>query len=96
MESGSAPVSSKQTPGGGFRGALWGAFRWQKSKRGCNVFDFGCYKVVHVHTRRARGVLFALAEDVVRTAKVLSEPSTTPAATGNSHDVGSLSGFNVV
>lgn len=96
MESGSASVSSKQTPGGGFRGALWGAFRWQKSKRGRNVFDLSCYKVVHVHTRRARGVLFALAEDVVWPTKVLSKPSTTPTATGSSHDVGPLGRFNVV
>lgn len=96
MKSGSASVSSKKTPGGGLRGALRGTFRGQKSERGCNVFDLCCYKVIHVHTRRTGGVLFALAEDVVWPAKVLSKPSTTSTPTGSSHDVGSLSRFNVV
>lgn len=96
MKSGSASVPSKQTPGGGFRGALRGTFGWQKSKRGCNVFDLGCYKVIHVHTRRTRGVLFALAEDVVWPTKVLPKPSAASAPTGSSHDVGSLSGFDVI
>lgn len=96
MKSGSASVSSKQTPGGGFRGALGGAFRGQKSERSRNVFDLCCHKVIHVHTRRAGGVLFALAEDVMWPAKVLSKPSATSTPTGSSHDVGSLSRFNVV
>lgn len=96
MKSGSAPVSCEQTPGGGFRGALRGTFRGQKSQRCCNIFDLGCYKVINVHTGRTGRVLFALTEDVVRPAKVLSEPSATPTATGSSHDVGPLSRFDVV
>lgn len=96
MKGGSASVASEQSSGGGFGGALWGPFRWQKSKRGCNVFKLCCHKVIHVHTWRTGGVLFALAEDIVGSAEILSKPSSTSTAARSSHNVGSLSRLHVV
>lgn len=96
MEGGSASVAGEQSSGGGFGGALGRPFRGQKSKRCCNVFKLCCHKVIHVHTRGTRSVLFALAEDIMRSAEVLSKSSSTSTATRSSHDVGSLSRFDVV
>lgn len=96
MEGGSASVASKQAPGRGFWGTLGGSFRWQKTKRGSNVFNLSCHKVIHVHAGRTGGVLFTLAEDIMWSAEILSKTSTTSAATRSGHDVGSLSRFNIV
>lgn len=96
VESGSASVASEQSSGGGFGGALGRPFRGQKSKRGRNIFKLSRHKVIHVHTGRTGGVLFALAEDVVGSAEILSKPSSTSTAARNSHDVGSLCRLDVV
>lgn len=96
MEGGSAPVAGEKPSSGRFGGALGKPFRGQKSKRGCNVFKLCGHKVIHMHARWAGGVLFALTEDVMRSAEILSKPSSTSTAARSSHDVGSLSRFHVV
>lgn len=96
MKGGSASVASEQSSGGGFGGALGWPFRGQKPKRGCNVFKLCCHKVIHVHTGRTRSVLFALAEDIMGSGDILSKTSSTSTAARSSHDVCSLSRFNVV
>lgn len=96
VESSSAPVAGEEPSSGRFGDALGGPLGGQKSERGRNVFKLSGHKVVHVHAGRAGRVLLALTEDVMRPAEILSEASSTAAATGRSHDVGSLGRLHVV
>lgn len=96
VESSSAPVAGEEPSSGRFGDALGGPLRGQKSERGRNVFKLCSHKVVHMHAGRAGRVLLALAEDVMRPAEILSEASSTAAATSGGHDVGSLGRLHVV
>lgn len=96
VEGTSASVTSEQSSRGGFGGALGRPFRGQKSKRGCNVFKLCRHKVIDVHTGRTGRVLFALAEDIMGSADILSKASSTSTPARSSHDVGSLSGLSVI
>lgn len=96
VEGGSASVAGEQTSGGGFGGAFGGPFRGQKSKGGGNVFKLRCHKVIHVHAGRTGGVLFALAEDIMGPAEILSKAASTATAPRSRHDVGSLSWLHIV
>lgn len=96
VESRSASVASEEPSGGGFGDALGRPLRGQKSERCRNVFELSGHKVVDMHAWRARRVLLALTEDVVRPAEILSEASSTATAARGRHDVGSLGWFHVV
>ena len=96
VEGGSASVAGEQSSRGGFRGAFRGPFRRQKSKRGRNVFKLCRHKVIHVHAGGTGGVLFALAKDIMRSAEILSKPSSTSTAARSGHDVRSLSRLDIV
>lgn len=96
VESRSASVAGEEPSSGGLGDALGGPLRRQKSERCRNVFELGGHKVINMHAGRARRVLLALTEDVVRPAEILSEASSTAAAARGGHDVGSLGRLHVV
>lgn len=96
VESSSASVAGEEPSSGGLGDALGGPLRWQKSERCRNVFELGGHKVINVHAGRARRVLLALTEDVMRPAEILSEASSTAATARSGHDVGSLGRLHIV
>jgi len=96
VEGGPAPVPSEQASGGGLGGALGGPLGRQEPLRCGDVLELGRHKVVHVHAGRPRGVLLALAEDVVRATETLAEAPPAPAPPWSGHDVRSLGGLHVV